>query len=153
MRACEPDGDCWARNLRSRMPCAPRASVRCACLRTTDAVDKSFLFLPGANELIPACEFESDVDASSQLTCPILSVWAMRLAFMKARARISRLITMRLKAAWQNTITLTPMRRQRACLRGALLAKWELSARSRWLSAAIWPDDRYGALSVPEHHS
>ena len=39
----------------------------------------------------------------------------MRLAFMKARARISRLITMRLKAAWQNTITLTPMRRQRAC--------------------------------------
>ncbi len=76
----------------------------------------------------------------------------MRLAFMKARARISRLITMRLKAHGRIQYV-DPDAPATLCLRGALLAKWELSARSRWLSAAIWPDDRYGALSVPEHHS
>ncbi len=45
----------WARNLRSRMPCAAKGKRAVCLLAHDDAVDKSFLFLPGANELIPAC--------------------------------------------------------------------------------------------------
>ena len=135
-----PDGDCLGSQLALAHALRAKGKRAVCLLAHDDAVDKSFLFLPGANELIPACEFESDVDAFIAVDVPNLERLgdAVRV-HESARARISRLITMRLKAAWQNTITSTPMRRQRACLRGALLAKWELSARSRWLSAAIWP--------------
>ena len=106
VRACEPRWRLPGLATCARACLAPPKGKRAVCLLAhDDAVDKSFLFLPGANELIPACGIPRATSTpSSQLTCPILSVWVMRLAFMKARARISRLITMRLKAAWQNTI-------------------------------------------------
>ena len=86
----------WARNLRSRMPCAPRASVRCACLLTTMPWIR--LPLPSrANELIPACEFEGDVDAFIAVDVPNLERLGDAARVHESAGAHFTLVTMRLK--------------------------------------------------------
>ena len=54
-----PDGDCLGSQLALAHALRAKGKRAVCLLAHDDAVDKSFLFLPGANELIPACEFES----------------------------------------------------------------------------------------------
>ena len=133
-----PDGDCLGSQLALAHALRAKGKRAVCLLAHDDAVDKSFLFLPGANELIPACEFESDVDAFIAVDVPNLE----RLgdaARVHESAGAHFTLDHHAVESCMAEYTSTPMRRQRACLRGALSAKWELSARLRWLSAAIWP--------------
>ena len=65
-----PDGDCLGSQLALAHALRAKGKRAVCLLAHDDAVDKSFLFLPGANELIPACEFESDVDAFIAVDVP-----------------------------------------------------------------------------------
>ena len=67
-----PDGDCLGSQLALAHALRAKGKRAVCLLAHDDAVDKSFLFLPGANELIPACEFESDVDAFIAVDVPNL---------------------------------------------------------------------------------
>ena len=66
------DGDCLGSQLALAHALRAKGKRAVCLLAHDDAVDKSFLFLPGANELIPACEFESDVDAFIAVDVPNL---------------------------------------------------------------------------------
>ncbi len=58
-----PDGDCLGSQLALAHALRAMGKKATCVLAKPDAVEKSFMFLPGADGLVPACEFADSVDA------------------------------------------------------------------------------------------
>ena len=67
-----PDGDCLGSALALMHALRAMGKKATCILAKPDAVEKSFLFLPGADELVPACDFDDDVDAFIACDVPTL---------------------------------------------------------------------------------
>lgn len=149
-----PDGDCLGSQLALAHALRAKGKRAVCLLAHNDAVDKSFLFLPGANELIPACEFEGDVDAFIAVDVPNLERLGDAARVHESAGAHFTLDHHAVESCMAEYNYVDPDAPGYGHARVA--PYWRDGGRAHVRDGSVLlfgPDDRYGALSVPEHHS
>ena len=149
-----PDGDCLGSQLALAHALRAKGKRAVCLLAHDDAVDKSFLFLPGANELIPACEFESDVDAFIAVDVPNLERLGDAARVHESAGAHFTLDHHAVESCMAEYNYVDPDAPATGMLAWRLIGEMGVERTFEMAQVLLFgPDDRYGALSVPEHHS